>query len=150
MAAGLSVERERIGELRHYINDYVQTHVSADQQVETVEVDAILMLKAASRAFFDCLDLLAPYGQGNPEPLLAFASVRVGFAQVMKGGHVRCELIDGSGHKLKGIAWRAEETALGDALLRPAGLVHVLGRLKADDYMGRRGVQLEIEDIALA
>ena len=150
MAAGLSVERERIGELRRYINDYVQTHVSAEQQVETVEIDAILMLKAASRAFFDRLDLLAPYGQGNPEPLLAFASVRVGFAQVMKGGHVRCELIDGSGHKLKGIAWRAEETAIGDALLRPAGLVHVLGRLKADDYMGRRGVQLEIEDIALA
>jgi len=150
MAAGLSVERERIGELRHYINDYVQTHVSAEQQVETVEVDAILTLKAASRAFFDRLDLLAPYGQGNPEPLLAFACVRVGFAQVMKGGHVRCELIDGSGHKLKGIAWRAEETAIGDALLRPAGLVHVLGRLKADDYMGRRGVQLEIEDIALS
>jgi single-stranded-DNA-specific exonuclease len=107
-------------------------------------------LKAASRAFFDRLDLLAPYGPGNPEPLLAFAGVRVGYAQAMKGGHVRCDLIDGSGHKLKGIIWRAEGTALGDALLRPSGLVHVLGRLKADDYMGRRGVQLEIEDIALA
>jgi len=150
MAAGLSIERERIGELRHFINDYVHAHVATEDQVETVEVDAILTLKAASRTFFDRLDLLAPYGQGNPEPLLAFAGVRVGFAQVMKGGHVRCELIDGSGHKLKAIAWRAEETAIGDALLRPAGLVHVLGRLKADDYMGRRGVQLEIEDIALA
>ena len=150
MAAGLSIERERIGELRRFINDYVQAHVATEDQVETVEVDAILTLKAASRTFFDRLDLLAPYGQGNPEPLLAFAGVRVGFAQVMKGGHVRCELVDGSGHKLKGIAWRAEETAIGDALLRPSGLVHVLGRLKADDYMGRRGVQLEIEDIALA
>ncbi len=150
MAAGLSIERERIGELRRSINDYVQAHVATEDQVETVEVDAILTLKAASRTFFDRLDLLAPYGQGNPEPLLAFAGVRVGFAQVMKGGHVRCELVDGSGHKLKGIAWRAEETAIGDAMLRPAGLVHVLGRLKADDYMGRRGVQLEIEDIALA
>lgn len=150
MAAGLSVERERIGELRHYINDYVRAHVAAEQQVETIEVDAILTLKAASRTFFDRLDLLAPYGQGNPEPLLAFSGVRIGFAQAMKGGHVRCELIDGGGHKLKGIAWRAEETAVGDALLRPSGLVHVVGRLKADDYMGRRGVQLEIEDIALA
>ena len=150
MAAGLSIERERIADLRRFINDYVRAHVATEDQVETVEVDAILTLRAASRTFFDRLDLLAPYGQGNPEPLLAFAAVRVGFAQVMKGGHVRCELIDGSGHKLKGIAWRAEETAIGDALLRPAGLVHVLGRLKADDYMGRRGVQLEIEDVALA
>ena len=150
MAAGLSVERDRVGEFRRYINDYVRSHVAAEEQVETVEIDAILTLKAASRTFFERLDLLAPYGQGNPEPLLAFGSVRIGFAQAMKGGHVRCELIDGGGHKLKGIIWRAEGTPLGDALLRPSGLVHVLGRLKADDYMGRRGVQLEIEDIALA
>ncbi len=149
MAAGLSIERDRIGELRTYINDYVRSHVAAEDQVETVDVDAILSLKAASRALFDRFDLLAPYGQGNPEPLLAFADVRVGFAQAMKGGHIRCELTDSSGHKLKGIIWRAEGTALGDALLRPTGLVHVLGRLKADDYMGRRGVQLEIEDISL-
>ena len=150
MAAGLSVERDRIPELRRYINDYVREHVAAEDQVEVVDVDAILSLKSASRALFDRFDLLAPYGQGNPEPLLAFADVRVGFAQVMKGGHIRCELNDSSGHKLKGIVWRAEGTALGDALLRPAGLVHVIGRLKADDYMGRNGVQLEIEDISLS
>ncbi len=149
MAAGLSVEREHIPELRRFLNDYINAHVAAGDQVEAVEIDAILSPSAASRAFFDKLDLLAPFGPGNSEPLLAFASVRVGYAAVMKGGHIRCELSDGN-HKLKGIAWRAEGTSLGDALLRPAGLVHVLGRLKADDYMGRRGVQLEIEDIALA
>jgi len=150
MAAGLSVERERIPELRRFINDYVATHVPESDQVEAVDVDAILSVRAASRALYDRFDLLAPYGQGNPEPLLAFTSVRVAFAQVMKGGHVRFELNDDSGAKLKGIMWRAEGTVIGDALLRPTGLIHVLGRLKADDYMGRRGVQLEIEDIALA
>ncbi len=150
MAAGLSIERERIGELRTFINDYIKAHVSEADQLESVEVDAILSLKAASRALYDRLDLLAPYGQGNPEPLMAFAGVRIGFAQVMKGGHVRFELSDEDGARLKGIVWRAEGTAIGDALLRPTGLVHVLGRLKADDYMGRNGVQLEIEDMALA
>jgi single-stranded-DNA-specific exonuclease len=150
MAAGLSVERERIGELRTFINDYVTAHVSEADQVEAVEVDAILSVRAASRALYDRFDLLAPYGQGNPEPVLAFAGIRVGYAQAIKGGHIRFELSDDSGAKLKGIMWRAEGTAIGDALLRPSGLIHVLGRLKADDYMGRRGVQLEIEDIALA
>lgn len=150
MAAGLSVERERIGELRRFINDYVAAHVSEAERIEAVEVDAILSVRAASRALYDRFDLLAPYGQGNPEPLLAFAGIRVGFAQAMKGGHIRFELSDDSGVKLKGVMWRAEGTAIGDALLRPSGLIHVLGRLKADDYMGRRGVQLEIEDIALA
>lgn len=150
MAAGLSIEGRRAGELRRFLNDYVRARISAEDQVEPVEVDGILSLKAASRALYDRFDLLAPYGQGNPEPMLAFADVRVGYAQAMKGGHVRCVFSDSSGHKLKGIVWRAEGTALGDALLRPGGLMHVLGRLKPDDYMGRRGVQLEIEDLALS
>ncbi len=150
MAAGLSVERERIPELRRFINDYVRTHVAKEDQIDAVEVDAILSLKAASRALYDRFDVLAPYGQGNPEPLLAFTDVRVAYAAIMKGGHVRFELIDEQGAKLKGIVWRAEGTAIGDALLRPTGRVHILGRLKADDYMGRNGVQLEIEDMALA
>ncbi|EGF90593.1 single-stranded-DNA-specific exonuclease RecJ [Asticcacaulis biprosthecium C19] len=149
MAAGLSVERDRIADLRRFLNDYIHTHVAEADQVETVEIDAALSLKAASRDLFDRFDLLAPFGQGNPEPLLAFTDVRVAFAQAMKGGHVRCELLDDSGAKVKAIIWRAEGTALGDALLRPSGKVHVLARLKADDYMGRRGIQLEIEDIAL-
>ena len=150
MAAGLSIDAARIAEFRRFVCDYIDRHVGAGDRVESVDIDAILSLAAASRPFFDRLDLLAPYGQGNPEPLLAFADMRIGYAAVMKGGHVRCDLTDASGHKLKGIIWRAEGTALGDALLKPTGLMHVVGRLKADDYQGRRGVQLEIEDIALA
>ena len=150
MAAGLSIERDRIAELRAFLNDYIRSHVAEADQVEPVDIDAILSLSAASRTLFDRFDLLAPFGQGNPEPLLAFAGARVGHASVLKGGHVRCDLTDETGHKLKAILWRGEGTPLGDALLRPSGLVHVTGRLKADDYMGRRGVQLEIEDIALA
>ncbi|HWU48634.1 MAG TPA: single-stranded-DNA-specific exonuclease RecJ [Asticcacaulis sp.] len=150
MAAGLSIDKARLPDLRRFINDYVRQHVAEEDQVETVEADALISLRAADRGFYDRLDLLAPYGQGNPEPILAFADVRVAYASALKGGHVRFELADNDGGKLKGIMWRAEGTPIGDALLRPGGKVHVLGRLKADDYMGRRGVQLEIEDMALA
>ena len=66
----------------------------------------------------------------------------------MRGGHVRCELVGEDGSKLKAIAWRCEETDLGRRLLARDGLLHVAGRLKADDWMDRRGVQLEIEDAA--
>jgi single-stranded-DNA-specific exonuclease len=149
MAAGLTVDQARLPELRRFINQYVSEHVAAADQIETVEIDALISLGAASRSFFERFDLLAPYGQGNPEPLLAFADVRVSYASALKGGHIRFELSDATGAKLKGIMWRAEGTPFADALLRPSGKLHVVGRLKADDYMGRRGVQLEVEDIAL-
>jgi single-stranded-DNA-specific exonuclease len=66
----------------------------------------------------------------------------------MRGGHIRCGLTDSHGGKLRAIAWRAGETDLGRRLLAGGGTLHVAGKLKADDWNGRQGVQLEIEDAA--
>jgi len=66
----------------------------------------------------------------------------------LKGGHVRCTLTDSSGGRLKAVAWRVEDTEAGRRLLQEGGAVHVAGRLKPDDWQGREGVELEIEDVA--
>ena len=89
---------------------------------------------------------LAPFGPGNPEPLVAIADVRSEGASALRGGHVRCRLTAAGEPSLKAIAWRAEDTELGRRLLAGDGPLHVVGKLKADDWNGRRGVQLEIED----
>jgi len=43
---------------------------------------------------------------------------------------------------------RAEDTELGRRLAAGGGSLHVVGKLKADDWNGRQGVQFEIEDAA--
>ena len=40
------------------------------------------------------------------------------------------------------------DTEIGKTLLQRGALVHVAGRLKADDWNGRNGVELEIDDAA--
>ena len=46
------------------------------------------------------------------------------------------------------MAWRCADLPIGRALLSGQGGLNVVGRLKADDWNGRRGVQFEIEDVA--
>jgi single-stranded-DNA-specific exonuclease len=65
----------------------------------------------------------------------------------VRGGHIRCILRDETGGKLRAVAWRCEETATGKALLT-GGALHLVGRLKPDDWQGRNGVEFEIEDAA--
>ncbi|MEI7932856.1 MAG: single-stranded-DNA-specific exonuclease RecJ, partial [Alphaproteobacteria bacterium] len=89
---------------------------------------------------------LAPFGPGNPEPVVALAGVRAERPMAMKGGHIGLSLTDETGARLRAIAWRAQDTALGEMLLSGAGGLSVAGRLKPDDYRGAGGVQLEIED----
>ena len=64
--------------------------------------------------------------------------------------HVRCFLVGAEGgSRLKGVAFRAADTALGRTLLETAGgPLHVAGHLKADRWQGRDAVELVIEDAA--
>ncbi len=148
MAAGLSVRPDTIPELRAFLNE----RMSAEQEVAAAEdgldIDALITARGADRALWTDFQRLAPFGPGNPEPLFAAADVRVERPMAMKGGHVRCTLTDGSGGKLKAVAWRVEDTEAGRRLLSEGGAIHVVGKLKPDDWQGREGVQLEIEDVA--
>ncbi len=148
MAAGLTVRRDGIEPLRAFLIERLGDESRFATLQDALEIDAALSPGGADRALFEQFERLAPYGPGNPEPVFAIPGVRIGHSQAMRGGHVRCELVGEDGAKLKAIAWRCEETDLGRRLLARDGLLHVAGRLKADDWMDRRGVQLEIEDAA--
>jgi len=143
MAAGLAIRPAAIPEFREFLVGALAGQ--QDAEAEALEIDALIGAAAASRALVDDFEQLAPFGPGNPEPLVAFADVRSEGAGVVGVGHVRCRLVGPGGGSVKAIAWRAEETELGRRLLA-GGPLHLAGRLKADDWNGRRGVQFEIED----
>lgn len=148
MAAGLSVKPDRIAALHGYLTDKLRDEMTLAAEQDVVEIDALVSPGGADRALWEDFQRLAPFGPGNPEPCFAAAGVIVERPQAMRGGHVRCLLSDGAGGKLRAVAWRAEETDLGRRLMGGAGALHVAGRLKPDDWQGRNGVQLEIDDAA--
>ncbi len=148
MAAGLTIDADAIPELRAFLTERLSQETTEALAADALEIDALAAPGGAGRALWEDFQRLAPFGPGAPEPLFAVANVRAETAQVMRGGHVRCQLIDQSGARLKGMAWRSEDTPLGRRLLAGGGAVHVVGRLKPDDWQGRAGVELEIEDLA--
>ena len=148
MAAGLSVRPDTIPELRAFLcaRLAIETEVAAAE--DGLDIDALIATAGADRALWQDFQRMAPFGPGNAEPVFAIANVRVERPMVLKGGHVRCTLTDGSGGKLKAVAWRVEGTESGKRLLVEGGAIHVVGRLKPDDWKGREGVEFEIEDVA--
>lgn len=148
MAAGLSVRPDAIVELRDFLCQQVAKEAEVAAAEDALDIDALITTGGADRALYESFQKLAPFGPGNPEPIFAAADVRVERPMALRGGHVRCTLVDSSGGRLKAVAWRAEETELGRRLLNGAGAVHVVGRLKPDDWQGRQGVEFEIDDVA--
>jgi single-stranded-DNA-specific exonuclease len=148
MAAGLTCRPAVLPELREFLCERLRREAAAAALEDALEVDALVAPGGAARALLDEFAVLAPFGPGNPEPLFALAGVRAERPFPIKGGHLRCDLVGSGGGRLKAIAWRAGDTPLGRRLMAGGAAVHVAGRLKADDWNGRKGAQLEIEDVA--
>lgn len=148
MAAGLTIRPDGIDSLRDFLNTTMAAEQADADALDWVEVDALIDPSAATRALFEGFERLAPFGPANPEPLFALGSVQAREAVAMNGGHVRCRLVGSDGASVKAIAWRCADLPMGKALLAGQGGLGVVGRLKADDWNGRKGVQFEIEDIS--
>ena len=148
MAAGLAVRPDTIPELRAFLCERMAAECEVAAAEDALEIDALVTARGADRTLWTDFQRLAPFGPGNPEPLFAGADMRVERPMALRGGHVRCTLTDGSGGRLKAVHWRCDDTEAGRHLMAEGALVHVAGRLKPDDWQGREGVELEIEDVA--
>ena len=148
MAAGLTVAIDRIDELSAFLNDRLKGSRAEAVMLDALDVDALVEPRAIDRDLFDGFQKLTPHGPGNPEPVFALEGVVAREPALMGQGHVRCRLVGADGASVRAVAWRCADLPHGRALLNGEGGLIVAGRLKADDWNGRRGVQFEIEDVA--
>ena len=148
MAAGMTLRPAAIPEFRDFLCEALGGEMAEATADDALEIDVLVSPEAAARAFLEEFRPLAPFGPGNPELMFAMADVRIERAFPMRGGHIRCDLTGRGGGKIKAVAWRVEDTDLGRRLLSGGASIHVAGKLKPDDWNGRQGVQLEIEDAA--
>jgi single-stranded-DNA-specific exonuclease len=151
MAAGFSLTSVQLEGFRTFVEAQFSGAGPALAAATDLNLDAVSSPAGANIALVQEIAGAGPFGAGNAEPLLALPDVRVAFADVVGGSHVKLRLAGGDGTVLDAIAFRAVGTPLGDGLLGARGRpIHVAGRLRQDDWNGRIRVQLEIEDAAAA
>jgi single-stranded-DNA-specific exonuclease len=149
MAAGFSLSADQLGGFRHFLATQFGDTAEAFDEAASLVLDALSSPAAAGRDLISEIALVGPFGAGNPEPVLGFPDVRVSFADVVGGAHVRARLAGGDGSRLDAIAFRAAGTPLGEGLLKSRGKsIHAAGKLLAEEWNGQVRVQLHIEDAA--
>ena len=148
MAAGLTIQMTRLGELRAFLETHLREPVLAHDG-HHLDIDAALSARGATVELIELLDQAGPYGAGHPEPMFAFPNHRIAYADVVGNGHVRMTLASADGGMLKAIAFRAAGTALGDGLIAARGRsLHVAGMLSVDSWQERRQPSLRVVDAA--
>lgn len=150
MAAGFTVEAAKLERLGAFLGERLAPQVAAAQAETALGLDGAIQVSAATTDLATSLERLGPFGIGNAEPRFAVVGARLQYADVVGEKHVRCTFAGPEGARLKAIAFRSVETAIGKALLQGAGAVfHVAGHLRHDDFRGGKRVQLFVDDLAL-
>ncbi|MCX7304769.1 MAG: single-stranded-DNA-specific exonuclease RecJ [Hyphomicrobiales bacterium] len=150
MAAGITVQRERLGELRAFFEERAATEVFRLQDQEALEIDAALSAEGATLALLETLEKAGPFGAGHVAPVFVLPRHRLADARLVGTNHIRVELQSDGGSRIQAMAFRAADTALGDFLVGARGsTVHVAGSLSVNHWNGNRSVQFRVIDVAL-
>lgn len=148
MAAGFSLEQEQIPAFKKFVGEYVKEKLGNEKVVATLPIDAVLSLSAVTYDLCEKINQLEPFGAGNPEPIFMFKNVGIAKPQIIGSGHIKCFLTSATGASIKAICFNAADNQIGQALLNHRGeIFDVAGYIKADNWMGRTGVQIVINDI---
>jgi len=151
MAAGLTIARDKIGAFRAFLEKELSELVDQARAAESLMIDAAVTARGANHELIEMIERASPYGAGNPEPIFAFPSHIVAYADPVGEAHVRVRLRAADGAALDAIAFRCLDRPLGQALLAARGqTMHLAGCLAIDRWQGRERIQLRIMDAAHA
>jgi single-stranded-DNA-specific exonuclease len=164
MAAGLTIQADRIGELRKRLNEYADTVLTPVDLMPCVRIDA----------FLDCADLapenarelsrLAPFGLGNPGPVFGFTAFVIREIKTLSSGkHLKLRLVateqstagQGGQRTVNGIqAWQSCNTeAIGFNMgelsqsYEAGDAVDAVFTMEINSWNGSERLQLNLKDI---
>jgi len=111
-AAGVTLASENVPEFRRRLNEYAASHLVAADFHPMLSIDALVDLKELTTgpAVAELLNM-APFGFGNPPPVLAILDAEVAAAPVpLKEKHLKVHLRQ-NGRNLLSTAWNFAERA---------------------------------------
>ena len=145
LAAGMSLEKEKLEELRTRFNDVVIEAVGDKPLTATLKFDAPVGFNlAADFTLLKELELLQPFGMGNSEPVFKSPVLLLKSRRIFARKHLKLELLDlDSGITLHAKAWRMVDDIPPSMEGRKLRLAY---SPRIDRYNGSASVDLKIKD----
>lgn len=144
-AAGLKIDEPRISAFRAAFCEYVASAMGPELRIPELSIDAEAPLSQLTVTTVQQLERLAPFGNGNPRPLLCATGVQLADPPKRLKGERHISV------KLRQHATTLRSVAFGrgewfEELTAVAGALDIAFRPVINDYRGFRSVELHLVD----
>lgn len=142
LAAGLSLTEENVPLFRKTINELAE--LSEEDLQMKVSIDMRLPFPYITEELISELELLEPFGKGNPKPLFAERNLRVISPRIFGRNRnvLKCRLQDEQGSQMEAVYFGDVEACL--KAMEEKQVMSFTYYPSVNEYMGRRSLQLTI------
>lgn len=142
MAVGVALPKEKVDVFRTQFVEAITRHVGGRIAEQELRIAAWLQPEHIRDRLMEELEVLHPFGQGNPEPVFGLRGITLRQApDVFKEIHYRFSFEDGKGRRLHGVAWKQASH------LPPVGSpIDLAVELTWNFFNDRKLLQLELVD----
>ena len=142
MAAGLSLEAEKITAFRNGLSKAVERQLGGVAPRASLTIDGTLALPDLTIDLVADLERLAPFGNGNPAPVLCIPRLTILDSRTIgrEGDHLQVTVKDEQDQTRRVIWWRGAGWPL------PGGTFDLACMVRASNFRGQRDVQIEWVD----
>ena len=140
-AAGLVIRAECIPDFARAFDEVVAARLRSEDFLPLLALDAVTSLEKIEGSFLGELDLLAPFGVGNPEPVLALENLSILSSKPVGKGHLRVRIREGKRvREAIGFGMGGRHPLSGEGL-------RMAFSPQINLYQGNRSLQLRIIDL---
>ena len=145
MAAGMSLQKDDLASFRRGLGKAIEKQLGDIAFEESrLEIDAWLELDEIDLQLADTIEMLAPFGAGNPKPTFASRNVKIkSMTEIGKTKeHLRLTVEDKNGNTQKILWWGGA----GEATPEEGNKFDIAYSLRASSFRGEKQVNLTFEE----
>ena len=150
MAAGFTLDINKIEDFKNFlIRRYRSININLEKKKE-IFFDTEIAPSAINIDFYEKINLLSPFGSGNPEPKFVIKNVRPVYSKIVGDKHIKSVFEGSDSSTFKTITFNSVENALGAYLLKKnIKNFNILGKLSLNEWRRQRNVEFIIDDISV-
>ena len=150
MAGGFSIKVHNIEKFKEFIFKKFNSVNEDLKSVKPLFLDSVISPSAVNLEFYKKVELLSPFGSGNPEPKFLIENLQTINGKIVGEKHIKSLLVGKDGSTIKSIAFNATDKDLGSYLLKKNNRsFNIAGKLSLNEWKGQSNVEFIIDDISV-
>jgi len=143
-AAGFRIDPGKVDRFSEAFEAYADSNLTEDHLTRYVDIDARTSIESITLEAVQQLELLAPFGPENPEPVLLSEGVDLAYSHVIKQKHLAFSLKGNNGAYFRAIAFN-----MAEQLKRLPRRIDLVYTPYVERWRGKEEVQLRVVDVGI-